>query len=260
MRDNSTIVVFVAAFLFVAVLLFTLNGMFVPADPNSACVNNLCRTYRVFSEFQTLFGAGLAIFAAWYAAQPVWRQIQKMNVQQDIMAREIIERRMKSIEANGRYLDTKLSAYLQDVWRTIYDHFDDEAEYDPQSVKPEWAHNMEHGAYEILTELGRHQLSKGDTVKIEAARGEVIKTLGELSSCLNSLSAPARLAGEPGISNEQERQLEVEEKAARIEFEKIANAVDETRKAFAGIAASEIDSIRKRIRQIDDQLLRSHDD
>jgi hypothetical protein len=259
-RDNSTVIVFVSVLFLVTVFLFALNGMFVPAEPNAVCPNNLCRAYRVLSEFQTLLGAGLAIFAAWYAAKPVWRQIQKMNVQQDIMARQIIESRLKSIEANDRYLDTKLSAYLQDIWRNIYDWHVEPAEYDPQSVDPHWAFDMEHHADDILSELGRHQPSRSDTVKIETAREQVVRTLAELSACFNSISAPARLAGDPEISEEHEERLEAEEQAARIDMEKIANAVDEARKAFASVAASEIDSIRKRIRQIDDQLLRAHDD
>ncbi len=176
------------------------------------------------------------------------------------MARAIIEGRLKSIEANDRYLDTQLSAYLQNIWGTIYDSWEDDPEYDPQSINPLWAYDMEQDADQILSELGRHQASRGDTVQIEAARAEVIKTLSDLSSCLSSISAPDRLAGDPLlISDEQEKQLQVEEKAARIDFEKIADAVDHRRKAFAGVAASEIDSIRKRIRQIDDQLLRAHD-
>ncbi len=220
----------------------------------------MCRAYRVFSEFQTLAGAGIAIFAAWLAAQPVWKQLTKMNVQQDIMAREIIERRLKSIEANDRYMDTKLAAYLQDVWKQIYDWHAEPAEYDPQSIDPHWAFDMEKHASEILSELGRQQMSKGDTVNIEDARAEVVKALGELASCLDSISAPARLAGDPDISDEQEKELLIGEQAARIAFEGIANSVDAARKAFGLITASEINRIRKRIREIDDHLLRAHDD
>ncbi|MDG4895815.1 hypothetical protein P9272_19790 [Mesorhizobium sp. WSM4976] len=258
-RGNSAIFVFAAVFVGMTCLLLAWNGLFVPADPTAICTNNMCRAYRVFGEFQTLIAAGIAILAAWLAAQPVWKQLTTMNIQQDIMASEVIKRRLKSIEENDCYLDTKVTAYLQDVWRYIYDWNYEQPEYDPQKIDPQWAHNMEHLAIEILSELGRQQISRADTIKIEVARAQVIARLSDLSECLNSISAPARLAGDPEISAQQEEQLQAAETAARLAFEDVANSVDDSRKAFAQVTHAEIDFIRRRIRDLDQQLIDGRD-
>ncbi|MBZ9996591.1 hypothetical protein [Mesorhizobium sp. BH1-1-4] len=253
MRNNSTIVVFAAGYIFVFVLLMTMKAMVVPSDAAAIC-NVGCLIYRVMSEFQTLLAAGVALIAA----IPVWEQIKKMNVQQDIMAREIIERRLDSIETKCRYLDINTTKLLQDIWGTVIDFSDDE--YVPSLVKPQWVFNIRHHADQIASELGRHQVAKTDSVRIEAARAEVIDALAALSNCAATISAPAEYAGDPMVSDDDMQRMEAAVPDALDRFPECAGAVDDARKDFVAVAAVESSSVRERLRGIAEQLIRNHND
>lgn len=95
-------------FLLGFILLASANAMFVPLNPNIPCATVSCVLVRTFSEYQTLFGAGLAVLAAFVAARPAWLQLQKMKLQQDITARDAILQRLKGIEARAKYQDDKI--------------------------------------------------------------------------------------------------------------------------------------------------------
>lgn len=255
MKVNSTLVFLGACFLFAVLFLMVIKAMFVPPEP-TACLGVLCLFYRVLSEFQTLLAAGVALVAA----MPVWRQIQKMNVQQDIMAREIIERRLDSIETKARYLDLNTKKLVQEIWGTIYDLYDEEADYDPSSVKPEWVFNIKQHAEQIASELGRHQIAKADTLRIETARAKVITALAELADCAASISAPAEWAGDPLVTDEDMQRMEAALPDALERFPKCAEAVEATAKEFVAVAAAESASVRERLRGIAEQLIRDHKD
>ncbi|PBB23286.1 MULTISPECIES: hypothetical protein [unclassified Mesorhizobium] len=256
MRNNSTIAVFAAGYVFVFILLLTMKAMFVPSNAAADCNNVVCLAYRVLSEFQTLLAAGVALIAA----MPVWHQIKKMNVQQDIMAREIIERRLDSIETKSRYLNNSTTELLQGIWRTIYDLNDDEAEYHPSSVKPEWAFNIRQHADHIASELGRHQIAKADTLRIEAARAKVIDALEALSDCAANISAPAEYAGDPMVSDDDMQRMQDALPGALERFPQCADAVEKAAKEFTAIAGAESASVRDRLRGIAEQLIRNHND
>ncbi|MER8371117.1 hypothetical protein [Mesorhizobium sp. M1406] len=254
MRNNSTIAVFAAGYVFVFVLLLTMKAMFVPSDAAAIC-NVGCLIYRVLSEFQTLLAAGVALIAA----MPVWHQIKKMNLQQDIMAREIIERRLDSIETKSRYLDINTAKLLQDIWLTVYD-LSEEDDYVPSLVEPMWAFNIGQHAGQIISELGRHQIAKADSVRIEAARADVIDALAALSKCASTICAPAEYAGEPLLSDEDMQRMEAAVPDALAKFPNFVDAVDKARKAFVEIAGIESSSVRERLRGIAEQLIRDHKD
>lgn len=245
-----------ACFLFAFITLMATKAMFMPSDPTAKCTAMLCLAYRVLSEFQTLFAAGVALIAA----MPVWRQIQKMNVQQDIMAREIIERRLDSIETKARYVDLNTRKLVQGIWRTAYDLADDENEYDPSSITPEWAFNIRKHAEQIASELERHQIAKADTLRIEAARAKVIAALGDLADCAASISAPAEWDGDPLVSDEDMQRMKDALPEALEKFPRYADAVEAAAKDFAAVAAAESSSVRDRLRTIAEQLIRDHQD
>ncbi|TIN95696.1 MAG: hypothetical protein E5Y06_10595 [Mesorhizobium sp.] len=255
MRNNSTIAVFAAGYLFVFILLLTMKAMFVPSNAAGGCENFVCLAYRVLSEFQTLLAAGVALIAA----MPVWHQIKKMNLQQDIMAREIIERRLDSIETKRRYLDINTTKLLRDIWGTVYD-LSEEDYYVPSLVEPMWAYNIGQHAGQIISELQSQQTAKADSVRIEAARAAVIDALAALSNCAFTISAPVEYAGEPLLSDEDMKRMEAAVPEALAKFPNFVDAVDTARKAFVEISDIESSSVRERLRGIAEQLIRDHKD
>jgi membrane protein implicated in regulation of membrane protease activity len=260
MRENSTIMVIVTAVVMTFALLVAANWMFVPTDASAACENTVCRLYRVASEFQTLISAALAIVAAMVAAKPVWRQVKKMGVEHDILARETIGRRLDGIDHRARWLTSSVQSHLQDVWRNIYFEHDDRAEYDPKAVSIHWAHSMEGDVRDKLSTLRTHQALRSDTTPIEDARSEVITALDALRDCYSDIAAPAVYGGYPETTPEQEAHMEKEAEVARVDLPSRANAVDAAAKRFGKIAEREIERVRVRIREIEDHMLQSPDD
>ncbi|RWN95784.1 MAG: hypothetical protein EOS05_13515 [Mesorhizobium sp.] len=249
MRHNSIIAVFAAGYIFLFILLVTMKAMVVPSDAAASCGIG-CLIYRVLSEFQTLLAAGVALIAA----IPVWEQIKKMNVQQDIMAREIIERRLDSIETKSRYLDTNTAKLLQDIWWTVYDFSDDE--YVPSLVKPMWAFDIGQHAGQIASELGRHQIAKADTLRIEAARAKVIDALAALAECAATISRPDEYASDTLLSDDDMQQMQDAVPDALDKFPTYASAVDKARNDFMAVAGIESSSVRDRLRSIAEELIR----
>lgn len=253
MRHNSIIAVFAAGYIFLFVLLVTMKAMVVPSDAAAIC-NVGCLIYRVLSEFQTLLAAGVALIAA----MPVWEQIKKLNVQQDIMAREIIERRLDSIETKSRYLDINVAKLLQDIWGTVYDFSDDE--YVPSLVKPMWAFNIGQQAGQVASELGRHQIAKADTLRIEAARAKVIDALEALADCAATICRPDEYAGDPMLTDDDMEQMQNAVPDALDRFPTCVGAVEKARNDFMAVAGIESSSVRDRLRSIAEELIRDHKD
>ena len=198
--------------------------------------------------------------AAWYAALPVWKQLRKMNIQQDISARELISTRVNKIDEHFKEINKKVEIYLQDIWRNIYDQFCDDFIYDPDSINVHWAHDSEKTAIQIIGILQHQRNSRIDTETIEKTKEELSDKLRNLSDSLNSIHAPASLKGDPEISDEQQKELESIAKNARINFENVASSVEAARRNFEKVVQTEIVRMRRRIREIDDYLLREHDD
>ena len=225
--------------------------MIVPLDPSAACETKMCIIVRTFSEYQTLTGAGLAIFAAYIAARPAWLQLQKMRLQQDISARSAIVERLKVMEKNGREMEKEIEPLMQEIWRNIYPHFDND-DYDPNDVNVHWAFDKMHLCNSIASRLEAQQNRMRDTHRIENAVHQVIDASRALAKCFDDVSAFARYSGEPGVDEDKLHYLE---RTARDELPDKANALDNAHKQAQSVIESETSAIRRRLRQIDDAIL-----
>jgi hypothetical protein len=249
---NYPLIGAISVFLFV--LLTTANAMFVPLDSSTVCETMMCIIVRTFSEYQTLTGAGLAILAAYIAARPAWLQLQKMRLQQDIAARSAIVERLKGMEKRGREMKDEIEPLLQEIWRNIYDGFE-EPEYDPGSVNVHWAHDKMHQCNSIASLLESQQECMRDTHKIEKVRQKAIDVTQELTDCFNNISAYASNLGDPQMTQEIEEKLQHLEITGRNELPVKAHALDDAYKETSNAIASETSAIRYRLRQIDDAIL-----
>lgn len=241
-------------FLLGFILLASANAMFVPLNPNIPCATVSCVLVRTFSEYQTLFGAGLAVLAAFVAARPAWLQLQKMKLQQDITARDAILQRLKGIEARAKYQDDKIQSLIQEILRNIYLYPEDE-NYDPSTVDVHWAFDKMHECQGIALKLKSFQASMRDTHSIEEARQNVIHSLEQLRACFCAISAPAAHAGDPEVSSEDEERMRYAEAVA---LEQLPQKVDDLANAmgdFSSIILEEKQFVRRRLRQIDDDML-----
>lgn len=94
-----------------------------------------------------------------------------------------------------------------------------------------------------------------DTHSIEEARQNVIHSLEQLRACFCAISAPAAHAGDPEVSSEDEERMRYAEAVA---LEQLPQKVDDLANAmgdFSSIILEEKQFVRRRLRQIDDDML-----
>lgn len=252
MMDRSTLVL-IAALLIFMVILVAVVDVASGASLDGACTSASCHIVRVVRDYQTLIAAGLALGAAWYAGRPVWLQLRNMQGQHDIMARNIIVKRLAEIEERSRGAQQKSMKLVHDAWGAFYSN--DEAEYDPAEISLQWTHDAERLARDLASTLRRDQASNGDTTLIEEARLRLIARTKQLANCLASISAPARWAGDPDMTAEHELELQGVAERARIELEGLVTDLETARKEFASVVRGEVELIKRRIRDIDDAIL-----
>ncbi|MFN3225410.1 MAG: hypothetical protein ACE360_04070 [Hyphomicrobiales bacterium] len=96
-------------------------------------------------KYQFLIGWLVAIFAAWLAARPVWRQLTLLNEQSEFQARDLMLLKL----ADAERFDRKLSDELQDItshfWATQFDG-EDPALFEDRPLplfNPHAAHTLE---------------------------------------------------------------------------------------------------------------------
>ncbi|QOF71707.1 hypothetical protein IG197_01030 [Aminobacter sp. SR38] len=258
MKNNSTLAVIAAALVFSSILLIAAGAM-SNASAQGACKDLVCHAYRFVRDFQTFIAAGLAMGAAWYAGKPVWLQLQNMYAQHDIMARDVIATRLAGIERRLETTNEKATSICNNVWRTIYGNMWDEESYDPDSINPLWADDVERDVRDLCRTLEEYQHSKSDTALIEANRDILIDSCEKLIDCLSSISAPARYGGDPFLTEEQESGLEPAAAQARIDLPERADSLEKANRLLTASTEREMTKIKLRIRTIDDSVLAGND-
>ena len=243
-----------AAGLFLFLLLATFNALVVPASSNIACATNMCVLVRTFSEYQTVFGAGLAVFAAYVAAKPVWLQVNRMKMDQEIAARDMIARRIRGMEKRKSISKREMDELLDDIHRTIYPH-PVEYEYDPDSLDMQWVHNKMHHCGQVALSLEKMQINMLDTATVESRRQLLITALLNLEKCFDDICAYARLSGDYEVSDDDlEKIRRVGLREQELLPTKVQTLSDEYDALSTGMA-DEIIKLRRRVRQIDDEIL-----
>lgn len=226
----------------------------VPQVENLSCTNWPCDIYVVIRDFQTLIGGGLAILAAWIAAQPAWRQLASLNLQQEIAARQIIVERLNGIQSRLSLTAEALTSISQEMDRELLDPHSDEP-YEPSSVNAHWAFDQGMKARALSRQLASHQALRQDTSPIEMRRQDVISRLEELAACLNDVSAVAQYSGYPDLTPEQEDQLPHLEENARLHLPEFISRFEVASRSFREAGDAEILRFRTRLRNLDDRIL-----
>lgn len=210
--------------------------------------------FDVAEQWQTLIAAGLALVAAWWAARPVWRQLDRMEIQSNIMLRDIIVLRIAEV-VKRRDAATSLSREtIGRIERDLYWH----DEFDPSEVKEDWAFNQENG---VRTALGKFTGFRGenpDIEEMEALKDELERSMRAVVEILDDIHRPASTQQhdeDHNISDADWAIIEARGVAAKSE---LPTAVARWSAAAAAVAAAyttEERALRGRLVKIDRLLI-----
>lgn len=251
--DRSTVIVLAAVYVFAGVMLLFVGNWTLPGP--SRCGEWGCRVFTLFLELQTLFAAGIALIAAWWAALPVWKQLQKMNVQQDLNARNIILERLKGIERRFQKAGTAVTKVLNDLDATAFSYLENERIYSRDMIRGPSAEYYSKQVLLTLSLLRSQKKKLEDTEAIDVSRDYLIKRLEHIGDLLDSAYAYDRLQGDWEISVSQLEEIAAMGEEARDEFPDALDQAQEANRTMTRVAKQEINRIRQRIRTIDDHIL-----
>lgn len=238
----------------VFLLMFWRSSLEVSSDEFGHCDGHMCQLYVFLRDFQPLIGSAVAISAAYIAALPVWKQLAHLRLQQDIMARDHVARRLKGMEARTRQLNDQVGKWLDDAMWAVYEQSHDD-ELTPRKVDAHWAHNAHFDVWSICEKLKAQQNLRQDTHEIEVARHNLILAVQIVAELLHSIAAPASLAGDPQVSDTDMEQLEEEEEQARRDLPDATSRLRHERRLFNHAVERELAEIRRWLRAIDDKML-----
>lgn len=211
-----------------------------------------CIAFTLFKEMQTLVAGLLALTAAIIAVRPVYLQLEKMTVQTDIASRDIISRRLRRIievtAADYEHVDEVHSEMMRGM-------HPETAEFElPFNVH--WAHELSSRLSSSISGLNASQVELLGTSPIEESRVFLIQETTKLQDCLDDIYAPAVVDHYEDVSAEQ--MVELVTKAGKAERDLLDRwlAVRGALKQFQSTYKNEQDLIRKRIRAIDDSIVK----
>ncbi|WAJ31150.1 hypothetical protein [Antarcticirhabdus aurantiaca] len=253
--NSSYIVLTIAVLIMVAVLIGAGElTCYAPSQDDPVRGWKTCILFRLFKEMQTLVAGIIALLAAMLALRPVWMQLGRMAQQNEIASREIIAERLAALEMLIAEDRERISRTLSN-----FDHaFDQEHGSFRRPLDMQWVHNREHEIASTFRNLRNSQALMLGTDRIEAQRHRIISSLELLNRCLGTIIQPVHFYPPDEYWPGEDRYAEMEEAAAFAADELDGRWSDAVAAflQFEELAEEELSAIRRRIRQIDDMVVR----
>ncbi len=215
-----------------------------------------CRALLVqdIYDFQTLITGFVALLAAFITLRPARKQLQKMNIQSSVMAREVIAERIREAETRKAALNAKLEEITQWFYRDLLPG-DPEAE---PRINEEWAFNAEQTVDTIIRYLQGDARKHNDPVSLKHQHDHVVAAAKSLSACLCEIHRPASMDPndpEYELSDEQIAEIEDASVAARGRLVDLIGAVQRNADALSAALETRLSTLREVIRRIDDLIV-----
>lgn len=109
--------------------------------------------------------------------------------------------------------------------------------------------------FTILGPLKDQQIKREDGETVQTARGRVIECADKLVDCLDDIHSPDSRSGDPEITDDDVKKMVERAGVAEKELLGIMMDFDSRAVALADAFDAEINSVRARIRALDDNLL-----
>jgi hypothetical protein len=202
-------------------------------------------------DFQTLIAGVAAIFAAFIAARPVYKQLDRMGTQTEIMSRDILSGRLSLLEGRKAELKKATTNFLQNYFFPGISN-DDPANFD---IDSHLAFDAQHVIESIHRQLNDAQQRREDGELVQEKRKQLASSAEKLADYLDDIHSPDSRGNDEEISAAQREEMEVTAVVAKLEiaghFIEFQSAADDVQNAFD----QEIARVRTLIRQIDQRLL-----
>lgn len=215
-----------------------------------------CRAVLVqdIYDFQTLITGFVALLAAFITLRPARKQLQKMNIQSSVMAREVIAERIREAETRKAALKAKLEEITQWFYRDL---FPGDPEAEPR-LSEEWAFNAEQTVDVIIRYLQGDARNHNDTAPLKRQHDLVIAAAKSLGACLCEIHTPASTdLDDPEYDLSEERIAEIQDAsvAARGRLVDLIGAVQRNAEALSAALETRLVTLREVIRRIDDLIV-----
>lgn len=201
------------------------------------------------SRYQTLLAMAGAFLVAWFAAQPLWKQLKLSSVQTTTNLHQVYSAREKVLAARAKSelarLE-KLSTDLSGGYKRVKD----------DGGLSHWVWDMEQVVDSIKDRLDRRQADNIDGDETIIARQELIGEITRLRECMSDFNASV-YADDPEYESTPEAEANVaaaEDRASKElpdRIEDVSLAITGLRKAFA----TDLQEIRLKRQSIDQVLV-----
>jgi hypothetical protein len=212
--------------------------------------------WKLLYDWQTLFTGFLAVFAAYIAARPAWKQLASLKTQTAVLARDTLVARVSAMESRRQTTRREVVKITHEFTAQIYP-------YGGEQEKPEinhpWAFEAEKTANSVIALLTAHQETSLDGELVDAKRQNMIQQAKMLVECLSKIHIPssADLRG-PDLFLTDDQIAEVTEEGVRSEKyleDRISHVTKSATDLDAAFEAG-LEKLRSRIRQIDALVIR----
>lgn len=207
--------------------------------------------YKLLSEWQTLIGSLLALAAAAFALIPVWRQLNRMELQTEAMLREPHVARIRDAEWSLGNMNLPLLTFLRESGRDLNDFYEEQEPSIDDQAAFHWAGILSDAAraFKALSD------SRLDIEPIEAAKVAVIAAAEKLETALDDMTVPERMDRE-------------DVNATETEWAEVVKRSEDAERSVPGLCSGlwvalqhlntqremELNTLRLRLRAIDDRL------
>jgi hypothetical protein len=222
----------------------------------AACDSALwCIVYNYQTLIVGVVGVAAAIAAAFYAAWPVWRQLDRMSVQTNTLFRDFLHDRIETTRRRRKWFAERLGAFSNEAARGV-NHAE---QFEDGAINSHWAFDQDQTAGALLNDVRRYREDWSDQIAIESGLDEVIAKLEALQDSFNAIHRPSSTdqTGEDyAFSDEEWAGVEAAGRQAEKDLSGLVGAFSESVKRLDGAFSDQLKSLRERLRQVEHLLLR----
>lgn len=206
-------------------------------------------------DYQTLIAGALAIAAAYIAARPVWRQLDRMSVQTGTMFREFLADRVRALTARRKWLTERIDPYRTEVGQRIYEMRELE-----NGLNIEWVFHRAQLTGDLKAKLQRYQREQRDPAAMAARLQDVVDRLSVLEATLNDIHRPhsGDQSGEDyALTDAEWAEIGRAGEAADERLDAEVAAFEASARQLEEAIGRELSELRDRLRGADEALLKA---
>lgn len=208
-------------------------------------------------RWQTLITGGTALLAAFLALRPVKSQLALMRAQNSVMLRSTINQMIVKIDADLAALDAIVDHKLSTISSDLH-HFEERGR--PSGFE-QWVDDKMGDVSSMARELGQLFGSSYDVGTIEVYKQGLYSAIKELNECLRTIFKPnweVIFPEQCDWTEEEAAQHRADAKKAEGQLQAVFDATQPAvRSLVVAYEAVRIGYV-KRLREIDDALLKHH--